>query len=106
MITELLSRRIEMINQKLEALVGLLEKIAADKHDGHVTLFKFSTGWKVFEGTPTLLWPDCAVLAQMEPHESLSEALAEFVRTRPVPVDRSLAPTIEVAKAPIQITSR
>ena len=37
----------------LLALRKLLKK-ADDKHDGHVTLMRFTTGWKVVFGTPNL----------------------------------------------------
>ena len=38
----------------LEKLVTCVEDIARKKHDGHLTIMKFTTGWKAFFGTPDL----------------------------------------------------
>jgi hypothetical protein len=40
--------------KQLEELIDLLEAKASSRSDGHITLMKFGSGWKVFFGTPVL----------------------------------------------------
>jgi hypothetical protein len=42
--------------QRLIALLRLAEDIAVNSADGHVTLMRFTTGWKISLGTPEMLW--------------------------------------------------
>jgi hypothetical protein len=37
-----------------ETLLTLAERLAAERHDGHLTLLRFTTGWKACLGTPDL----------------------------------------------------
>lgn len=32
----------------------MAEQIAREKHSGHFTMMRFTTGWKIFIGTPDL----------------------------------------------------
>lgn len=40
--------------KSLEELLPLLEDLASRQCDGHLTLMKFTGGWKVFLGTPLI----------------------------------------------------
>jgi len=67
-------------NFNLESLVGLVEMLAVTKEDGHLSLMRFTTGWKAFLGTPDLdggggrgkVW-------DIEMHETLKEALISLL---------------------------
>jgi hypothetical protein len=41
--------------QELELLFGLVESLALRRAGGHLSLFRFGSGWKVGLGTPDLL---------------------------------------------------
>lgn len=57
-----LLRQVEIVNLRLSGsveshevvLLGIVNKIASLEFDGHVTLMRFTTGWKVLFGTPNL----------------------------------------------------
>ena len=40
--------------QNIETLIKQAENIAKEKADGHLSMLKFTTGWKIFLGTPNL----------------------------------------------------
>jgi len=40
--------------QNIETLIIQAENIAKEKADGHLSILKFTTGWKIFLGTPNL----------------------------------------------------
>jgi hypothetical protein len=41
-------------NNTMDDLITLIENLAKEETDGHVTLMKFTGGWKVFLGTPLI----------------------------------------------------
>ena len=43
-----------MPNSDLVFLLETLERIANEAFDGHLTIMKFTTGWKIVFGTPNL----------------------------------------------------
>ena len=47
----------------------------AKAHDGHVSILKFTTGYKVVFGTPRLTEKDSGVLRAITSVKSLTEAL-------------------------------
>ena len=47
----------------IDDLVTIAEQVAQGKHDGHLTLMRFTSGWKVMFGTPEL---SCASLEEVE----------------------------------------
>lgn len=58
------------------ALLALAEAQALQVADGHLTILRFTTGWKVALGTPDLLGGDgYGELRHMLPYPSLEEAL-------------------------------
>ena len=60
----------------LETLIGLSERLAMNKADGHLTVMRFTTGWKVFLGTPNLdNGSGRAEISNIEMFEKLHEAL-------------------------------
>jgi hypothetical protein len=68
------------VNMRITSLTDhLLEKVcklAEQNHDGHVTLMKFTTGWKVMFGTPHFSPGEIEYLSRCFPGEqTLSEAL-------------------------------
>ena len=56
------------------SLAIVLAKAAAE-HDGHVTLMRFTTGWKIIFGTPSLDLEDQGTLRTMDARMSLGAAL-------------------------------
>ena len=38
----------------IEQLLDLVEKLAIETKDGHLAIMRFTSGWKVFLGTPDL----------------------------------------------------
>lgn len=42
------------INESAKDLFDLAEEIAIAKHDGHLTIMRFTTGWKVMFYTPDM----------------------------------------------------
>jgi hypothetical protein len=53
------------------------ERIAREHHDGHLTIFRFTTEWKAMFGTPSDLRRQ---LNALDGHASLHEALRALVR--------------------------
>ena len=67
----------------LETLIGLAEMLAAKESDGHLTLMRLTTGWKVFLETPDLdsgSWRE--VIANTKMHSTLKEALLALILNR------------------------
>lgn len=70
----------------LNTLIAKAESIANNKADGHLTILKFTTGWKVFLGTPNLdIGEERERISSMKSFESLELALIDFtgVETQP-----------------------
>jgi hypothetical protein len=67
----------------LETLIGLAENLASQKADGHLTVMRFTTGWKVALGTPNL---DDGTgreeLVRLPLHTTLREALVSLLIER------------------------
>ena len=42
------------LNEQTKELFNLAEEIAIAKHDGHITIMRFTTGWKVMFYTPEM----------------------------------------------------
>lgn len=59
---------------KTEELMELVIKKANHKHDGHLMIIKFTTGWKVVFGTPQL-HDEIPILQAIEGGLSLRDAL-------------------------------
>jgi len=63
---------------------GLLqeaERLAQQHQDGHLTIMRFTTGWKVMLGTPVLdLYHGRPEVDRLEQYETLEEALAELCK--------------------------
>jgi hypothetical protein len=63
-------------NLNLETLMDLAEILAAEKADGHLTLMRFTTGWKAFLGTPDLdAGSGRKAVANIRMHRTMKEAL-------------------------------
>jgi hypothetical protein len=65
---------------KKKAKLTLLERVIRNAdvlYDGHLTIFKFTTGWKVVYGTPEIS-ADCRdFLRQLPGHDTLDDALGD-----------------------------
>lgn len=75
--------RPELMDNKdlnLETLIGLAEMLATEEADGHITLMRFTTGWKVFLQTPDL---DAGTgreeVANVKMHSTLKDALIDLL---------------------------
>lgn len=66
----------------LEALLRLFEIAAARDADGHLTIMRFTTGWKVMLDTPDLRSGDGAnEISGLEAFPTLAEALVDYFVT-------------------------
>jgi hypothetical protein len=70
--------------KELANLIREAEGVATELADGHLSIMKFSRDYKVVAGTPCLmpLWPDSEYLWQLPGHETLEEALQDFLKHR------------------------
>jgi hypothetical protein len=67
-------------NLDLDTLMALVERKAMLEADGHLTLLRFTTGWKCMIGTPELRYGDEGTqVADLIAHASLKEALTAFL---------------------------
>ena len=66
---------------KLQTLIELAAAIAKRRADGHLSIMKFTTGWKVVMGTPILepMSEDYDRLLAMPTYASIETALQAFV---------------------------
>jgi len=66
-----------------DTLVSLLEEIAKRDYDGHLTIFRFSTGWKVMLGTPHMDYFDPAgdyqTIRALRTCDTLSDAVQNCI---------------------------
>ena len=68
----------------VEALVSLVETLAGLKTDGHLTLLRFTQGWKVGLGTPDLAdGQGFNQVLQLPVYPTLHEALRALVIEQP-----------------------
>ena len=66
--------------QNIETLIKQAENIAKEKADGHLSMLKFTTEWKIFLGTPNLdIGEERERISELEAFPTLAEALASFV---------------------------
>ena len=66
----------------LETLVGLCEIAASRDTDGHLTILRYTTGWKVMLGTPDLRSGEgSAEIDELESFGTLKEALVDLLIT-------------------------
>lgn len=69
-----------MKNSDVGALVKEVEEMAKNEADGHVSMLKFTTGWKVFFGTPNLdVGEEREKIGKLQSFESLEEALQDLI---------------------------
>ncbi len=64
-----------MPDSELLFLLEKLEGIANEDFDGHLTIMKFTTGWKAMFGTPNLDIDGRAEAAKLKSHKTLKDAL-------------------------------
>jgi|GEM_PF-2881973 len=72
-------RLIETDENNSEMLIELAEQKAFDLSDGHVTLMRFTTGWKIFGGSPDLTPASKERLSKLRVHETLEDALSYYI---------------------------
>jgi len=74
-----LAERSQGDESRLPDLLRQAERIALERADGHLTIMRFTTGWKVMLGTPDL---DSGAgrkeVGQLKSFESLGQALEEL----------------------------
>lgn len=58
----------------IEVLLKILAMIACEKADGHYTIMKFTTGWRVMIGTPDLDGGSGREQVELAPHGETLEA--------------------------------
>jgi len=72
----------EIESLDLHTLMSLAEQIAVDRSDGHLTLMRFTTGWKWVLGTPNLDGEGRSEVSALPTFGSAREALVSLIRGR------------------------
>jgi len=66
----------------IETLIQQAEALAKEKTDGHLSILKFTTGYKVFLGTPNLdIGEERENISNMNSFSTLEEALQSLLKT-------------------------
>jgi hypothetical protein len=69
-----------MRTSELESLLTALEVLSNIKSDGHYTIFKFTTGWKIMFGTPNLdIGREREIVRNLPAFKTLDEALEKTI---------------------------
>ena len=64
----------------LNTMVHIVEEMAKQQTDGHISILKFTTGWKAFFGTTNLdIGGDRERIARMPAFETLEGALQNLI---------------------------
>lgn len=72
-----------MANQNLDTLMLELEKIAKTEADGHITILKFTTGWKAAFGTPNIdIGEERGKIAKLKSHPTYESAIKDLIENR------------------------
>lgn len=67
-------------NLDLETLIMVAERRASKVADGHLTIMRFTTGWKAMFHTPNLLGPSgYDEVRQLQPFPTLKEAIMNLL---------------------------
>lgn len=64
-------------------LLDLVSKVADREYDGHLTIYRFTTGWKVLFGTPMVFHDDRCLLQDSPNSMTLDQALEEVLMLDP-----------------------
>jgi hypothetical protein len=70
---------VEIDSLDLDTLMAIAERIAVERTDGHLTLMRFTTGWKCMLGTPNLDIDGRSEVSSLPASPSVKEALVAFV---------------------------
>lgn len=62
-----------------ETLLEFAQKIAIKKYDGHLTVMRFTTHWKVMFGTPNLDIDGRKEVRKLQAYPTLEEALRALI---------------------------
>lgn len=63
----------------IESLIKLASTIAAINDDGHLTIMRFTTGWKVIKDTPELTTKGWQTIHDVQIYPELEDALKEYI---------------------------
>jgi hypothetical protein len=80
-----------------EELLKRLVDIANERFDGHVTIMKFTTNWRVGFGTPSQVYSNKANDVEMMDGKTLEEAATKAWRTHAAAIASRRIPSIEKA---------
>jgi hypothetical protein len=74
-----------MVNvNDLISLISQAEQLAIEEADGHLTIMRFTTGWKCALGTPDLRGGDgSSEISQLQNFETLTDALSHLISEKP-----------------------
>jgi hypothetical protein len=72
-------RRDIMVGQDLLFLLEKVEKIADQDFDGHLTIMKFTGGWKAMFGTPSLSIPGRTEVEPLQRCNDLEDCLDDLL---------------------------
>jgi len=73
----------------MKDILAEIENIAKEKHDGHLTIMRFTTGWKAFYATPIMdfdvdkngdLGGDRQFLWKLPMSETIDDALYQLLK--------------------------
>lgn len=71
--------------KNLNELMDECQKIADKEFDGHITILKFTTGWKIVFGTPYLYDKTDSLVDKYTKYDSLQEGLTDLIERQPRP---------------------
>lgn len=72
-----------MASDNLHTLMVELEKIAKEEADGHITILKFTTGWKAAFGTPNFdIGEERDKVAKLTSHPTYESAVKDLIKNR------------------------
>ena len=66
-------------DEEAQILFDLMAQIAQGQHDGHMTIFRFTGGWKVMFGTPCLTGAGRDEVATLQESPDLATVLRERI---------------------------
>jgi hypothetical protein len=67
---------VSKVQLEIERDLLKLSKAADSTHQGHVTIMRFGSGWKIFFGTPTLSQEERKFVWELENSKSLLDAVS------------------------------
>jgi hypothetical protein len=82
----------------MNELLQRAEALAVERTDGHLTIMRFTTGWKAVLGTPDVTGDDRASIWGLRSSATLEEALSDLLGREAPPEPARLTTLIRVGR--------